>query len=72
MSASTLTYTVSGMTCEHCVASVKEELDEVAGVTATHVDLIPGGASTVTISTDGSVTDEAARAAITEAGYVAS
>lgn len=29
----TTTYTVTGMTCAHCVASVTEELGEIAGVT---------------------------------------
>ncbi|MBX5470322.1 MAG: cation transporter, partial [Thermoleophilaceae bacterium] len=26
------TYSVTGMTCEHCVLSVREEVAEVAGV----------------------------------------
>ena len=41
------TYTVSGMTCEHCVASVTEEVGEIAGVDAVNVDL-PTGKVTVT------------------------
>ena len=59
------TYTVSGMTCGHCVASVKEEVGEVAGVTSVDVVLEQGA---VTVAGDG-VSDEAVRAAVAEAGY---
>ena len=60
------TYTVSGMTCAHCVASVSEEIAEIDGVTAVTVDL-PSGAVTVTSTTPIDETD--IRAAVTEAGY---
>lgn len=63
---STATYTVEGMTCGHCVASVTEELTELAGVTDVAVDL-PTGAVTVT-SSDPLATDDV-RAAVAEAGY---
>ena len=60
------TYTVTGMTCSHCVASVTEEISEIDGVTAVAVDL-PTGAVTVTSS---ETLDEAdVRAAVEEAGY---
>ena len=36
---STLTYSVPGMTCGHCVNSVTSELTAVAGVTEVSVDL---------------------------------
>ncbi|MFB9527406.1 heavy-metal-associated domain-containing protein, partial [Nonomuraea roseola] len=39
---STATYTVKGMTCGHCVSSVKEEVGEVSGVTGVEVDLASG------------------------------
>jgi len=38
----TSTYAVAGMTCEHCVRSVTEEVSEVPGVTAVEVDLAGG------------------------------
>lgn len=38
----TKTYTVEGMTCEHCRASVTEEVGEVAGVESVDVDLASG------------------------------
>ncbi len=60
------TYTVTGMTCEHCVASVTEEITEIDGVTAVDVDL-PTGAVTVTSATP--VQDADVRVAVEEAGY---
>ncbi|GEL19755.1 heavy-metal-associated domain-containing protein [Pseudonocardia asaccharolytica] len=63
---STNTYTVTGMTCGHCVASVTEELGEIGGVTDVAVDL-PTGA--VTVTSDRPVDDAKIRAAVEEAGY---
>jgi len=62
-------YLVTGMTCAHCVASVTEELSEVAGVAAVAVDLTVGGASTVTVTSTAPLDETDVRAAITEAGY---
>ena len=59
-------YTVTGMTCSHCVASVTEEIGEIDGVTAVAVDL-PTGAVTVTSSRP--IDDADVRAAVEEAGY---
>ena len=61
-----LSYTVTGMTCGHCVASVTEEVQEVPGVTAVDVDLASGS---LTVTASGPVDPEAVRAAVTEAGY---
>jgi copper chaperone len=60
------TYTVTGMTCGHCVASVTEELSEIDGVTDVAVDL-PTGAVTVTSTAPVDTAD--VRAAVEEAGY---
>lgn len=57
------TYTVTGMTCVHCVASVTEEISELESV---EVDL-PTGAVTVTSSQP--LDPAAVRAAVEEAGY---
>jgi copper chaperone len=63
----TLSYTVPAIHCEHCVMSIREELEEVAGVDDVAVDL---DAKLVTVS--GRALDDAAlRAAIEEAGYQA-
>jgi copper chaperone CopZ len=58
-------YTVHGMTCGHCVLSVREEVAEVEGVTAVDVDLDSGR---MVVSGTG-VDDAAVRAAVEEAGY---
>ena len=63
---STATYTVSGMTCEHCVASVSEEVLEIAGVTRVDIDLPTG---TLTVTSDRPVSEDDVRAAVDEAGY---
>lgn len=63
----TLDYTVSGMTCQHCVASVTEEVSEVAGVSGVDVDLASGA-----LRVTGSDVDPAqVQAAVVEAGYSA-
>ncbi|MGY1726863.1 heavy-metal-associated domain-containing protein [Geodermatophilus sp. SYSU D01062] len=63
---STASYTVTGMTCQHCVASVTEEVSEIPGVTDVEVDLASGG---LTVTSDAPVDDAAVRAAVAEAGY---
>ncbi len=67
MSAESRSYAVSGMTCEHCVRSVREEVSEVAGVTAVDVDLASGRMTV----TGAGVSDEAVQAAVADAGYEA-
>ncbi len=67
--AVTTSLLVEGMTCEHCVASVTEELSGLIGVEAVSVDLQPGGASRVTVASDSPLRDEDVRAAVEEAGY---
>ena len=56
---------IAGMTCNHCVMSVTEEVSEVPGVTAVHVDLASGR---MTVEGEG-YSDEAVKAAVAEAGY---
>ena len=63
------TITVSGMTCGHCVSSVKEELAEVPGVESVTVDLHAGGVSPVIIESTRELTSEEIAAAVEEAGY---
>ena len=60
---STLDFTVSGMTCQHCVASVTEEVTELPGVSGVDVDLATGRLQVV-----GDVTPEQVQAAVAEAG----
>ena len=63
--AVTRDYAVQGMTCAHCVLSIREEVSEVPGVHAVDVDLASGR-----VSVSGRDIDEdAVRAAVAEAGY---
>jgi copper chaperone len=63
-----VTYQVSGMTCEHCVRAVTAELNAVAGVTGVTVDLVPGGTSAVTVSSEAPLAGQDVAAALGEAG----
>ena len=63
------TFTVTGMTCGNCVKHVTEELTEIDGVTDVAVDLVAGGDSPVTITTERQVSQDAITAAVDEAGY---
>ncbi len=64
--STTSTYTVVGMTCQHCVASVTEEVQEIGGVTGIDVDLDSGA---VTVTSDEPVDADVVRSAVEEAGY---
>jgi copper ion binding protein len=63
---STETYTVIGMTCDHCSRSVSTEIGTVAGVTAVDVDLATGK---VTVTSEQPTSSEHIREAVEEAGY---
>ena len=63
---STSTYTVSGMTCGHCIASVTEEIGEIDGVQEVAADLASGQ---VVVTSDGPVDPADIRVAVEEAGY---
>lgn len=65
----TATYSVTGMTCGHCVAAVTEELMAIDSVSAVSVDLVPDGTSTVEVTSDGDLEIEQVRTAVDEAGY---
>jgi copper chaperone len=57
-------YTVHGMTCDHCVLSVTEEVADVAGVRGVDVDLASGR-----LVVRGDADEAAIRGAVAEAGY---
>jgi len=63
---STVTVTVTGMTCGHCASSVREEVGNIPGVTAVDVDL---GSGKVTVDGEHEVEPEAIKSAVEEAGY---
>jgi len=59
------TYTVTGMTCGHCELSVREEVEELAGIESAEADR-----STGRLVVRGERVDDASvRAAVAEAGY---
>jgi copper chaperone len=62
------TYQVTGMTCEHCVRAVTGELKNIPGVTGVTVDLVPGGKSAVTVTSEAPLPERAVAAALDEAG----
>ncbi|MFJ8006222.1 heavy-metal-associated domain-containing protein [Streptomyces fagopyri] len=58
-------FRVTGMSCEHCAASITEEVSQVPGVSQVDVDVKAGS-----VSVGGTDLDDALlRAAIVEAGY---
>ncbi|HMG40057.1 MAG TPA: heavy-metal-associated domain-containing protein [Acidimicrobiales bacterium] len=60
------TFTVTGMTCDHCVAAVQAEVASLPGVTGVAVDMRSGR---VTVASDQPLDDVAVHAAVEEAGY---
>lgn len=60
------TYTVAGMTCGHCVASVSAEIGALPGVEAVVIDLASGQ---VVVRSEQALDDVAVQAAVEEAGY---
>jgi copper chaperone len=65
MTTLTSTYLIAGMTCDHCVAAVRDEIGNLSMVTGVEVDLVPGG----TVTSTGAPAEEQVRAAVEEAGY---
>jgi copper chaperone len=62
---STETYTVTGMTCGHCVSSVSAEVGAISGVTDVDVDRTTGR---VTVTSEQPVSTNEVREAVEEAG----
>ena len=60
------TYSVTGMTCDHCVRAVEGEVGKIAGVASVTVDLAAGQ---VTLRSEEPVDPAVVRAAVEEAGY---
>ena len=64
--STTQTFTVVGMTCDHCVRSVREELARIDGVESVDVDLASGA---VTVESSAPIPENTVAAAVDEAGY---
>lgn len=61
-------YQVTGMTCGHCELSVREEVEQLAGVTDISVSAASG---TLSIAAPADLDDAGVIAAVEEAGYSA-
>jgi copper chaperone len=64
----TTRYLVSGMTCEHCVRAVTSELARLPSVSEVRIDLVPGGTSPVTVTSEEQLPAQAVGEALDEAG----
>ena len=62
----TASYTVVGMTCDHCVNAVRTEISRITGVVDVDVDLASGR---VSVESAEPIDDAAVAAAVDEAGY---
>ena len=66
---SSKTINVDGMTCDHCVNAVTEEISKIPHVTEVTIDLHAGEISQVTITAGNEISDADIAAAVEEAGY---
>lgn len=66
MSNTTATYSVSGMSCQHCVDAVTAEVGRLAGVEQVQVHLEAGA---VTVTSTAPLDLDAVREAVDEAGF---
>ncbi len=62
----TTTFTVTGMTCGHCVQAVTDEITALEGVQNVDVELSSGA---VTVVSGAVIAQDAVAAAVDEAGY---
>ena len=62
-------YTVTGLTCNHCVMTVSRAAALVPGVTGVSVDLVPNGESTLHLDSEEAIDRTELESAITESGY---
>ncbi len=62
-------YAVRGMTCDHCVIAVTEEISALEGVIAVDIELVVNGNSRVTVASENPLDTNLVRAAVDEAGY---
>lgn len=67
---SSKTINVDGMTCDHCVNAVTEEISKIPGVTEVKIDLHVGEISQVAINAGIEISYADIAAAVEEAGYL--
>lgn len=66
---STQSIKVEGMSCDHCIHAVTEELVKIDGVNNVNVTLNPDGPSNIDFDVDTEIAMTDLAAAIDEAGY---
>jgi copper chaperone CopZ len=66
---STCTYIVVGMTCDHCVRAVRDEVSRITGVADVDVDLATGR---LIVSSEHPIDRKAVVTAVDEVGYAVS
>ena len=62
----TASYSIVGMTCDHCVNAVRSEIARIEGVTNVDVDLTSGQ---VSVESAAPLDEATVTAAVQEAGY---
>jgi copper chaperone len=67
--STTATIQVTGMTCQHCVNAVTEEVTALDSVTRVEIELRPEAVSLVTVTSDAPLDLANVVAAVDEAGY---
>jgi copper chaperone len=60
---------VAGMTCDHCVKAITEELSKISGVTGVSIELNTDAPTPVNIVANIDISDADITAAVEEAGY---
>ncbi len=67
--SSTAIYRVTGMTCDHCVRAVTDEVSAIPGVSDVEIQLVAGGTSKVRVVSEQPLPETSVREAVDEAGY---
>jgi len=63
------TLKLEGLTCQHCVGSVTDQLQALPGVRDVNVDLVSDGVSTATVTANPTPSAQQFADAVAEAGY---
>lgn len=64
----TQTFAATGLTCGHCANAVVDELTALDDVMSVRVEVVPGGASQITVEALTEVSRDDVAAALAEAG----
>lgn len=65
----TAEFAAAGLTCGSCASRVTSAVAAIPDVTDVHIDLVPGGSSTVTVRSTQPVPADVVRSAVEQAGY---